>query len=42
MSIKRVGLMSIVTCLGIASLAYAGSKAHWGYTGHEGPEHWGS
>jgi carbonic anhydrase len=20
---------------------YAGEKTHWGYSGHEGPEHWG-
>jgi carbonic anhydrase len=42
MSMKRVDLFVIVICLSIASFAYAGSKAHWGYTGHEGPEHWGS
>jgi carbonic anhydrase len=38
---KGVGLTLLVTCLSIASSAFAGSKAHWGYSGHEGPEHWG-
>jgi len=25
----------------LSSFAFAGGKAHWGYSGHEGPEHWG-
>jgi carbonic anhydrase len=25
----------------LAGNAYAGNAVHWGYSGHEGPEHWG-
>lgn len=25
----------------VATTAYAGGSGHWGYSGHEGPEHWG-
>ena len=25
----------------LAANTYAGSSVHWGYSGHEGPEHWG-
>jgi carbonic anhydrase len=36
---------TIATMAGIAvvvgAVAYAGGEAHWGYSGHEGPEHWG-
>jgi carbonic anhydrase len=36
---------TIATMAGIAvvvgAVAYAGGDAHWGYSGHEGPEHWG-
>jgi len=33
-SIAIVGLLSSAT-------AFSAGKAHWGYSGHEGPEHWG-
>ena len=38
-------LLIIVIVLLISSFAYAGQGAaghvtHWGYTGHQGPEHW--
>ncbi len=34
LSILLLGL----TCVGV----FAGSSVHWGYSGHEGPEHWGT
>jgi carbonic anhydrase len=31
---------ALAACIAMAS--FAGGKTHWGYSGHEGPEHWGS
>ncbi len=36
---QKLWLTAIV--LLISGVAYAGGDVHWGYTGHEGPEHWG-
>lgn len=35
-------LLSLSTALLASSLALAGEKPHWGYSGEEGPEHWGN
>jgi carbonic anhydrase len=37
----HTGLSLIIVLLYMTSSASAGEKAHWGYAGHEGPEHWG-
>ena len=34
------GLSLIIVVLCIPSIVLAGEKAHWGYSGSEGPEHW--
>ncbi|MBD3823425.1 MAG: carbonic anhydrase family protein [Epsilonproteobacteria bacterium] len=34
-------LVSSLCALALSTSLYAGHGAHWGYTGHEGPEHWG-
>lgn len=40
--IKPIFTASLVaSCLLVSGLALASGKAHWGYSGHEGPEHWG-
>jgi carbonic anhydrase len=38
---QSVGLTIVVVFLCMTSIVLAGEKAHWGYSGHEGPEHWG-
>ena len=38
---KGFGLSLILVGLCMSSMVWAGEKAHWGYSGHEGPEHWG-
>ena len=38
---KKVAAMLSGAAL-IAGTAFAGGHAHWGYTGNEGPEHWGA
>jgi carbonic anhydrase len=35
-----IGLL-VIAGLCMASIVFAGEKAHWSYSGHEGPEHWG-
>ena len=37
----NIGLSLIIVLVCMTSIAIAGDKAHWGYSGHEGPEHWG-
>jgi len=37
---KRIFALFIGMVLLNAGLSYAGEGAHWGYSGHEGPEHW--
>ena len=39
---RNFGLALIIVGLGMASIVLAGEKVHWGYSGHEGPEHWGA
>ena len=34
-----LSLIMVVWCM--TSISLAGEKTHWGYSGHEGPEHWG-
>ena len=43
MMMKRgiIVLSLIVAGLGMVSIAVAAENAHWGYSGDEGPEHWG-
>ena len=36
-----IGLSLIIAVACMISMALAGENAHWGYSGHEGPEHWG-
>ena len=38
---RSIGLSWIIVVLCMTSIVLAGEKAHWGYSGHEGPEHWG-
>jgi carbonic anhydrase len=38
---RIIGLLLIIVLLCVTSTILAGEKAHWGYSGHEGPEHWG-
>lgn len=38
---KKKLLVFVGSAALIAGTAYAGSSVHWGYSGHEGPEHWG-
>ena len=37
----NIGLSSIIVLLGMTSIVWGSEAAHWGYTGQEGPEHWG-
>jgi carbonic anhydrase len=37
----NIGLSLIIVLVCMTSIAIVGEKAHWGYAGHEGPEHWG-
>jgi len=41
---KKTLTIALAASLCVAGVAYAsgGHKAHWGYTGHEGPSHWSS
>ncbi len=41
MKMRKVYLLLIVTGLFFTFGAFAAEKSHWGYSGHEGPEHWG-
>ena len=34
-----ISLIIVLFC--VASIVFAGENAHWGYSGYEGPEHWG-
>jgi carbonic anhydrase len=36
----RAKILALSLCA-IANFAFASGDTHWGYTGHEGPEHWG-
>lgn len=38
---KTLLAAAIISGCAMAGLAQAGGKVHWGYTGEEGPEHWG-
>ncbi len=39
---KLIGkVMALLTATLLVTLALADDKAHWGYTGDTGPEHWG-
>jgi carbonic anhydrase len=38
---KKTMLPSLLAALLASATAQAGDKPHWGYTGHEGPAHWG-
>ena len=38
---RSIGLSLIIVIWCWASFALAGENAHWGYSGHAGPEHWG-
>ena len=38
----NIGLYLIIAFVSMTSIATADEKAHWGYSGHEGPEHWGA
>ncbi len=38
---RRLVFISALLVLAYSLPALAGSGAHWGYSGHEGPEHWG-
>jgi carbonic anhydrase len=38
---RSICLSLIIVVLCMISIVLAGEKAHWGYSGHEGPEHWG-
>jgi carbonic anhydrase len=38
---RNIGLSLIIVVLCMVSIALAGENVHWGYSGHEGPEHWG-
>ncbi|MFC1665804.1 carbonic anhydrase [Pseudomonadota bacterium] len=42
MKMKYVGTVLFATAVTISSQATAAGNLHWGYSGHEGPEHWGS
>ena len=37
---KKIVITTVVVLL--SGIAHAGSGVHWGYSGHEGPEHWGN
>ena len=39
MKLKLFVILLVVASFSITT--YAGDKTHWGYAGHEGPEHWG-
>lgn len=36
---KKIFCITVIVLL--SGIAYAGSGVHWGYSGHDGPEHWG-
>lgn len=38
---KTLKTLLFATPIVLSAGAYAGSGAHWGYEGHEGPDHWG-
>jgi carbonic anhydrase len=38
---RSIGLSLIIVVLCMTSIVLAAEKAHWGYSGHEGSEHWG-
>ena len=38
---NKLLLPTMVMGLLASGASFASGKAHWGYTGHEGPEHWG-
>jgi carbonic anhydrase len=35
---RNIGLSLIIVVFCMVSIVLAGENAHWGYTGHEGPE----
>jgi carbonic anhydrase len=39
---RCIELSLVIVVLFITSIVLAGEKAHWGYSGSEGPEHWGA
>ena len=39
---KKICTAAIIAFGCMTSLTFAGGTTHWGYSGHSGPEHWGS
>ncbi len=39
---KNIAITLILVAFYLTSTAFAGNKAHWCYSGNEGPEHWGN
>ena len=38
---EKISKFLIIALVSMTSIAIAAEKAHWGYTGHAGPENWG-
>ncbi len=39
---KIIGMLGCTALVAVSAWAGASGKAHWEYSGHEGPEHWGA
>lgn len=39
---KKICTAAIITFGCMTTFSFAGGTTHWGYSGHSGPEHWGS
>lgn len=39
---KKLGISVLIAGMCLSTTVFSAGETHWGYSGHEGPEHWGS
>ena len=39
---RQLGTPILIVGMCLSTVSFSADKTHWAYSGHEGPEHWGS